>query len=44
MHGFLDDFIPHTSAQFLKCGNKRDGDDDEESWAGVPRPTAGLAG
>jgi len=32
------------NATFLKFGNKRVGDSDDDPWQGVPRPTAWLAG
>ena len=31
------------SAKFLKCGNKRVGDSDDDPWQGVPRPRVWLA-
>ncbi len=34
---------PQPSAKFLKCGNKRVGDSDDDPWQGVPRPRVWLA-
>jgi hypothetical protein len=40
----LEAFATGSSAQFLKYGNKRDGDSGGDPWADVPTPRAWRAG